>query len=174
MLKLNTTHVPKFLSLKSQVLFRHRYLRGWMHSKIHWMNEAPSTTQFDFGRAYQQVPDFPLLWFYWYPPFIEMLHKQFEVLGYKKVHHIKGTLSLASIIVKRTENSQKPSYAFTTLIIIKNNDLGNSWCLAGSGAFPNSSCNRASLTSIKSHLPSQLTQVSKRNKIGWLIFCISQ
>jgi len=76
------------------------------------------------------------------PPFIEMLHKQFEVLGYKKVNYIKGTLGLASIVVKRRENSENPSYAFTFLIITKMNDLGNSRCLAGSGAFPNSSCNK--------------------------------
>ena len=87
-----------------------------------------------------------------------MLHKQFEVLGYKKVNCIKGTLGLASIVVKRRENSQNPSYAFTALIITKMNDLGNSRCLAGSGAFPNSSCNKAPpnvlvLTSVHKNTP---------------------
>ena len=114
---------------------------GCIPKSTEWM-KLPSTTQFGFGRAYQLVHDFLSLWFYWYPPFIEMLHKQFEVIGYKKVNCIKGTLGLASIIVKRRENSQNPSYAFTTLIITKMNDLGNSRCLAGSGAFPNSSCNK--------------------------------
>ena len=95
-----------------------------------------------------------------------MLHKQFEVLGYKEVNCIKGTLGLASIVVKRRENSQNPSYAFTTLIIIKMNDLGNSRCLAGSGAFPNSSCNKEPpctvlvLTSVHKNTPAITIYIS--------------
>ena len=39
-----------------------------------------STTQFGFGRAYQLVHDFPIRNCCCYPPFVEMLYKQFKVL----------------------------------------------------------------------------------------------
>ena len=129
----------KFLSLKPQVLFRHQYFRGWTHNTIHWM-KLPSTTRFGFSRAYQLVHDFFLLWFYWYAPFLAMLHKQFEVLilGYTKVNCIKGTkFGLGHRQKKREFTKTEVCFHY---LIIKMNDLGNTRFLEGSVAFPNS-CN---------------------------------
>ena len=44
-------------------------------------NMLPSTIQFGFGKAYQLVHDFPILYCCCYSPFVEMLYKQFKVPG---------------------------------------------------------------------------------------------